>query len=88
MGYQKTIYFSEPSMAILNELNGDSVSDKVRLALEQADGDISATLMRQERLIEALRKQIAIRNGLLKRVLIQGRIKNVLRDHILDLGLE
>lgn len=75
-------------MAILNELNGDSVSDKVRLALEQADGDISATLMRQERLIEALRKQIAIRNGLLKRVLIQGRIKNVLRDHILDLGLE
>ena len=75
-------------MAILNELNGDSVSDKVRLALEQADGDISATLMRQERLIEALRKQIAIRNGLLKRVLIQGRIKNVLRDNILDLGLE
>mgnify|MGYP007032493695 CR=1 FL=1 len=75
-------------MAILNELNGDSVSDKVRLALEQADGDISATLMTQERLIEALRKQIAIRNGLLKRVLIQGRIKNVLRENILDLGLE
>ena len=75
-------------MVILNELNGDSVSDKVRLALAQADGDISATLMTQERLIEALRKQIAIRNGLLKRVLIQGRIKNVLRENILDLGLE
>jgi len=75
-------------MAILNELNGESVSDKVRLALQQADPDMSALLMKQERLIEALRRQLAIRNGLLKRVLIQGRIKNVLRENILDLGLE
>ena len=75
-------------MAILNELIGESVSDKVRLALAQADPDLSKLLMQQERHIDALQKQISIRNKLLKRVLVQGRIKNKLREDILDLGLE
>ena len=73
MGYKITIYLSEPTRAILNDMEGASASEKVRVALESLDGDTAALAHFQEQMVNALRRQLKRRDDLLRR--IEGKAK-------------
>jgi len=85
MGDRITIYVSEPTKAILNEMEGSSASSKVGVALSNLNLEASQLAHRQGLIIEALKKQIGRRNDLLKRVVNRTRITPKLREDILDI---
>jgi len=82
MGNRITIYLSEPSAAILERLEGRSTSDKVRVVLEQMDGDKASIYHAQEQLIIALKRQLKVREIILSRVLKTTRVKPILKADI------
>jgi len=82
MGKRITIYLSEPSEAILNELEGKSASEKVRVALDQINPNKAAIQHSKERLAIAYKRQILEREKLLARVLKTCKIKPVLKADI------
>tara|TARA_R110000803_G_scaffold210646_1_gene283022 strand:+ start:3058 stop:3327 length:270 start_codon:yes stop_codon:yes gene_type:complete len=85
MGNRITIYVSEPSMAILNEMEGVSASSKVSVALANLNLEAAQLAHRQGLIIEALKKQIKRRNDLLLRIGGRSKITQKLRDDILDI---
>jgi len=68
MGHKITIYLSEPTRAILNDMEGESASNKVRVALEALDADTAALAHFQEQMVSALRRQLKRRDDLLRRI--------------------
>lgn len=68
MGSKVTIYLSEPTKAILNEMEGETASSKVRVALESLNRDAVALAHFQEQMVSALRRQLKRRDDLLIRI--------------------
>jgi len=83
MGRKISIYVSEPTEAILNELQGDSTSSKVAAALAQCDPNVAMKATISAMRIQALRNQINTSNKLLKRAL--GQVKPMLQTEIMEL---
>ena len=84
MGSKITIYLSEPTKAILNDMKGDSSSSKVRVALEALNADTAALAHFQEQMVNALRRQLKRRDDLLRRIERKAKLTpkslNDLRD--------
>ena len=85
MGDRITIYLSEPSKAILNDMEGASASSKVSVALANLNLEEHRVDHRYGLIIEALKKQIKRRNDLLLRISGRSKITPKLRDDILDI---
>jgi predicted CopG family antitoxin len=60
MGRQHTTWISDETWTKLENIKGDSVSEKIRNAIEQADPDremvINAEMRRLKRLVEAMKR--------------------------------
>jgi hypothetical protein len=84
-----TIYVSEPTRAILNELEGDSTSAKVAFALASLDKDATTIERTLQAQIAALRRQRDHRNNILKRIAkrykTNKKINVVLGEEVLDI---
>lgn len=74
-------------MLILKEIKGVSDSARVRFALEQCDTALAQKQRINELRIEGLRRQVKQRDALLLRVMQQCRLKPMLKEDLLDLGL-
>ena len=68
MGSKVTIYLSEPTKAILNDMEGETASSKVRVALESLNRDAATLAHFQEQMVSALRRQLKRRDDLLIRI--------------------
>jgi hypothetical protein len=70
MGRQKTLYIDEACWEKLEEMEGDSISHKVRKCIMQYDLDFELAIVVQQRRIAALKTQIES----LKAVLVENKI--------------
>ena len=75
MGRQKTLWINEACWEKLEQMDGDSVSDKVRRCIMDMDADHDMLIEAKNSRIQALKKQVKILRDLLKSVGWKGDLR-------------
>jgi hypothetical protein len=92
MGHKITIYLSERTKAILKGMEGETASSKVRVALEAFNHEEGVQLAHAEGRMGALRRQVKMRDNLLRKIGLRRKLTpkflNEIRDLYLLEGLE